>query len=275
MQKQISFFLFLTIATFALTIIACKKDADTSADQASANKAAEAMRSQLLITSSFNIAQRGATQADGLLSSQVEDRTDTCGTLSVTPLDPAVFPKVVTVDFGTGCTDGDGKFKSGKFILTIGKIWESNTEMSIQYDNYVEDGVKLAGKFTFGNLSTVNAGIFTIVAQNVTVTNATNASISYDAAETFTQVSGHPTWWDWSDDVYQITGNINAILSTGEFANWTIQTPLTKANNCYWVSQGTGILDINGLLIGIDYGSGSCDNQATATINGQVFPIAL
>jgi hypothetical protein len=143
------------------------------------------------------------------------------------------------------------------------------------YDNYTENGVKLEGSFTFKNLSTTNAGIFNIVAQNIKLTDATNTTLSYNATQTYTQVAGHASWWDWSDDVYNVTGNIDSALSTGETATWTIQTPLVKANNCYWVSAGTGLLTINGLDYQVDYGNGNCDNTATVTVNGQVYTITL
>jgi len=272
MQKQIRFGLILTTAFLLIFIAACKKETSAE-DQAKVDTAKQALQSQQLITSSFNIAMRGAEKADGLM--KADDRTDTCGVVTVLPVDPFVFPKVITVDFGAGCTDGDGKFKTGKFILTVGAIWEPNATISIVYDNYTENGVKLEGSFTFKNLSTPNAGIFSIVAQNIKLTDANNYTLSYNAVQTYTQVSGHASWWDWSDDVYNVTGSINSVLTNGETVDWTIQNPLVKANNCYWVSAGTGVLDINGLEYLVDYGNGNCDNQATVTVNGQVYPITL
>ena len=75
--------------------------------------------------------------------------------------------------------------------------------------------------------------------------------------------------------MYNITGTINSVLTNGETVDWTIQTPLVKANNCYWVSAGTGTLNINGLDALVDYGDGNCDNKATVTVNGQTYNITL
>jgi hypothetical protein len=272
MQKRIGFFLFLATA-LTVVFMACKKDEDTP-DPAVA-KAMEALRSQQLILSSFNIAQRGAEKAEGLVGSDTEDRTDTCGTVTVLPADPFAFPKIITVDFGTGCTDGDGKFKSGKVILTVGKLWKPNSELSVQYDNYKENGNGLEGRFTFLNQSTLTAGVFVIQAQNVKATDTNNNSITYNATQTFTQIAGHPSWWTWNDDVYNVTGNINAALSSGEIVTWTIDTPLQKANNCPWVGLGKGTLNLNGLPVIIEYGNGNCDNNGTATVNGVTYPITF
>ncbi len=271
MQKQFLSALLLVAAVIVTSVTACKKE-ENADDRAKADQAAQALRTQQLISSSFGIALRGADEADGLVSGDVDDR---CGTLIITPADPAVFPKVITADFGTGCTDSDGKTKSGKVILTFGKIWEPGSEISIEYDQYKEDGNSLQGKFTFQNLSTSTAGVFKILAADIKASDANGYSISYDAEETFTQTAGHPTWWDWSDDVYDITGSIDAVLTNGETVKWNIQDPLVKANNCFWVSKGTGTLDLNGLAIGVDYGDGSCDNKGTVTINGQTYQIML
>lgn len=271
MQKQICSVLLLAAGIVLTTIPACKKDNNTATDPA-VESATQALRSQQLITSSFGIALRGAKEAEGLVSQGADDR---CGSVTIVPADPAVFPKVITVDFGSGCTDNDGKFKTGKVTLTVGKIWEPNSEVSIQYDNYTEDGAQITGKFTLQNQSTPAAGVYTFLAQGIKMADANGYTLDYDAVQVFTQTAGHASWWDWNDDVYQVTGTINSVLTNGETVDWAIQTPLVKANNCSWVSAGTGLLDINGLAVGVDYGNGDCDNKATLTINGQTYQISL
>jgi hypothetical protein len=268
----------LLAAAILLVFSACKKDPELTpaADQAAIVKAGEALRSQQIILSSFHIAQRGAENADSLMTSgRVEDRNDTCGVVSVTPPDWFVFPKVVKVDFEDGCTDADGKFKAGKVVMTIEKIWEPNAKITVVYDNYSEDGVKVEGQFVFTNQSTPNAAILSIDAQNIKLTDPNNNTFAFSGNQTFTQIAGHPTWWNWHDDVYEVTGNIFSTLTNGETVNWLIQTPLVKANNCAYVSEGTGKLDLNGLPVLVDYGNGDCDNKGTYTVNGQTYPFTM
>lgn len=272
MQKQICSGLLLTAAIILTAVTGCKKDNDNPTTDPAVESASQALRSQQLLTSSFNVALRGAEEADGLVNQGADDR---CGSITIVPADPAVFPKVITVDFGTGCTDTDGKVKSGKVILSIEKIWEPGSQISLQYDNYKEDAAQLSGKFTFQNQSTQTGGVYVIVAEDIQAADGNGYTLAYDAAQTFTQTGGQPTWWDWSDDVYAITGTINSVLTNGETVDWTIQTPLVKANNCYWVSAGTGTLNINGLNALVDYGNGSCDNKASVTVNGQTYQITL
>ncbi|MBI1224305.1 MAG: hypothetical protein GC192_03625 [Bacteroidetes bacterium] len=277
MNNQLkSSLLFLTTA-FLLIFSACKKEPTTTpaADQATIAKAKEAMVNQQLILSSFNLAKWGADSANGLVEGKLEERSDTCGSVTVVPPDPFVFPKTVTIDFGAGCTDEDGKFKTGKVVMTVESIWQTNASITVTYDNYAENGVKAEGQFIFTNLSTADAAILSIDAQNIKFTDPNNYTFSFSGNQTYTQTAGHPTWWDWHDDVYEVTGSIYSTLTNGETVNWSIQSPLVKANACYYISKGKGTLDINGLPVYVDYGNGNCDNQGTYTINGQVYPFVM
>lgn len=276
-KKSLKSSLLLLTAAFLLVFTACQKDKEPTpaADQATAAKAKQAVINQQLMLSSFNIAQWGAENANGLVGDQVDERADTCGNVTVVPPDPFVFPKTVTVDFGAGCTDEDGKFKQGKVILTVGAIWQANASIVVNYDNYYENNVKIEGQFTFTNQSTADAAILRIDAQNIKLSDPNGYSFAFSGDQTYTQVAGHPTWWAWQDDVYNVTGNINSTLTNGETLDWSIQTPLVKANNCGWVSKGKAILDINGLPVYVDYGNGNCDNQGTYTVNGQTYPFTM
>ena len=278
MKNQLKSSLLFLAAAFLFVFSSCKKEAGPipAEDEAIIAKAKESLLSQQLILSSFHIAQRGAENANGFVEDGgVENRSDTCGTLTVTPPDPFVFPKTVIVDFGNGCTDTDGKFKEGKVIMTVEAFWEPNAEIAVAYDNYSEDGVKIEGQFVFANLSTPTAAILRITAEDIKFTDPNNFTFAFSGNQTYTQIAGRPTWWNWHDDVYQVTGNIYSTLTNGETVNWLIQTPLEKANICNYVSKGTGILDINGLPVIVDYGDGACDNQGTLTINGQVYPFSM
>jgi hypothetical protein len=277
MNNQSKSLLLLLTTAILLVFSSCQKDQDIAPanDEATAEQAKQALVSQQLLFSSFNIAKWGADNANGLVGEQVEERADTCGTVTVVPPDPFVFPKLVTVDFGSGCTDADGKLKAGKVLLTVEAIWQYNAKITVSYDNYFENGVKVEGQFTFTNLSTNTAAILGIDAQNIKFTDPNGYTFSFNGNQTYTQVEGHPTWWNWLDDVYHVTGSINSTLTNGETVNWLIQAPLQKANACSYVSKGTGLLDINGLPVTVDYGDGTCDNKGTLTINGQVYPFTM
>ncbi len=277
MNNQLKSLLLLLTTAILLVFSSCQKDPEPSPtnDEATAEQAKQALASQQLLLSSFNVAKWGADNANGLVGGELEERADTCGMVTVVPPDPFVFPKLVTVDFGSGCTDADGKLKAGKVLLNVEAIWQPNAKITVAYDNYSENGVKVEGQFIFTNLSTNTAAILSIDAQNIKFTDPNGYTFSFSGNQTYTQIEGNPTWWNWLDDVYHVTGSIYSTLTNGETVNWLIQTPLEKANACYYVSKGTGILDINGLPVTVDYGDGMCDNKGTFTINGQVYPFTM
>ncbi len=266
--------MFLATA-FLLVFTACQKEEKVTpeADKAAIEQTKQAMANQQIMLSSFNIAQWGAENANGIQDGKVQERS--CGTITVTPPDLLVFPKVVTADFGAGCIDDDGKFKQGKVIMTVGAFWEPNASIIVTYDNYYEDNVKVEGQFTFVNLSTPDAAILRIDANSIKLTDQNGYTFAFTGDQTYTQTAGHATWWDANDDVFEVTGSIFSTLTNGETVNWLIQTPLVKANNCAWVSQGKVTLDINGLPVYVDYGNGTCDNQGTYSVNGQVYPFTI
>lgn len=275
MTKQTWFFKLSMLGLLLVAFSACTKTEELELSEAEMQEmATRAIKSQQLIGTSFGIATRGAAEADGLVSGETEIRS-ACGTITVTPADLKTFPKTVVVDFGTGCTDVDGKNKSGKVTMVVGKLWEPNSLMTLQYENYSEDGVKLDGKFSFSNNSTNSAGVYQIKADKVKITDTNGESWTWSGTHNFNQTRGHNSWWDWNDDVYDITGNIDVLFPNGEVVTWNINNPLIKANNCYWVSKGVGVLKLNGTDIQVDYGDGTCDNNATLLLNGKTITIKL
>ena len=56
----------------------------------------------------------------------------------------------------------------------------------------------------------------------------------------------------------------------------SITSPLKRDLSCNWISAGTIELQPTGKpLRTIDFGTGTCDNQATVTINGTIYNITL
>ncbi len=275
-KKSFNSSLLLLATAFLLVFTACQKEekATPQTDQATVEQAKQAMANQEIMLSSFNIAQWGVESANGVQEGKVDERG--CANITVTPQNPFVFPKIVTADFGAGCTDDDGKFKKGKVIMTVGAFWEPNAAIIVTYDNYYEDNVKIEGQFTFTNLSTANAAILRIDAEGIKlIDQSNNKTFKFTGNQTYTQTAGHATAQNTSDDVFEITGSILSTLPTGENVDWLITTPLVKANSCAWISLGKGTLSINGFPVYVNYGNGNCDNQGTYTVNGQVYPFTM
>jgi hypothetical protein len=78
--------------------------------------------------------------------------------------------------------------------------------------------------------------------------------------------NGTPLWP--VDDIYQFTGSRKGEHSKGR--KWMSETkePLIKAFACRWISKGILLVRVNDTVASLDFGNGTCDNEATITING-------
>jgi hypothetical protein len=87
---------------------------------------------------------------------------------------------------------------------------------------------------------------------------------------------GHNTPFIWRDDVYMISGTHNVVASNGSTLSATATQALEFALNCYWIKSGVIEFQHSALpLIILDYGDGTCDDDATVTINGTTYNIKL
>jgi hypothetical protein len=89
-------------------------------------------------------------------------------------------------------------------------------------------------------------------------------------------IAGSATQFNWLDDEYSITGSASGTNFEGTSFTVNITSPLIVKLDCRWITKGTFDLTPTGKLTRtFDYGNGSCDANATVTINGTVFPVTL
>ena len=82
--------------------------------------------------------------------------------------------------------------------------------------------------------------------------------------------------FDWTDDVYSITGTASGTSFDGTQFSSNITNPLIFALNCRWVEKGTiEFIPSDKITRTIDFGNGDCDNDATISIAGLSFNIKL
>ena len=271
--KKISVFT-LICAVLAFTIASCKKEEKPNAEvQATLDQVTLMLQTNnSLVRSSVLTGQGNQEKAGGFTTNTVEDR---CGAVTSVPADPLGFPKTLTFDYGSGCTDALGVQRAGSYAVKLGKLWEAGTSSSIAYSDYSENGVKMNGSLTLSNTSAPTGFGFGLTATNLKRTETTGATSTVESALLFKQTQGYITFWDWNDDVYEVTGTSQYALANGETGAFAITVPLNKANNCAWFSKGSGTVTLNGQTYAIDFGNGTCDNEATVTIGGASYTIYL
>lgn len=284
---------------FAITFTGCKKDnavtgTNTSADEITETTATVEATTQeaetesqfddvFNITASMNTAQVGedlglGSNVSGLDELGATNLTNTrCFTVTVVPNIPHVFPKTVTIDFGTGCLGRDGKFRKGKIVsIFTNPMVVPGAKVSTSFVGYYVDSFHIEGTHITENTSTPNMQGWKVSVINAKVTNTnSNRWVQWNSVKSVLQVEGNGTPHFPLDDVYKITGGATGSNSAGH--NWSsnIIEPLIKKFTCSWIVKGTVRLMRDGRYALLDYGNGNCDNQAILYINGIPHVITL
>jgi len=204
---------------------------------------------------------------------------NSCATVSLTPpLGDTTFPKTLTIDFGSvNCEDAYGIERRGKVIATTtGYYRDAGTVITITTENYYVNDYKVEGTKTVTNngLNSDNQTYFTIVISGAVITYPNGDVASYESNRIRTWVIGEATQGLLGilDDEYDITGTASGINREGRSYTMTVTSALRVAILCRWVKQGTIEIQPEDLYLRtVDFGDGTCDNDASVTINSKVY----
>ncbi len=205
------------------------------------------------------------------------DSAARCFTVHVVPNIPHVFPKTVTINFGDGCLGRDGKFRKGKIVsIFTAPLSVPGSKVSTTFINYSVDSFRVAGTHITENTSTSNLNGWKVKVLDAKVTNTnSNKWHQWNSLKSITQTEGNGTPAYPFDNVFRITGGAAGSNSGGHSWTSAIQEPLIKKFTCRWIVKGTVKLTRDNREGLLDYGNGSCDNQATITVNGITRAITL
>jgi hypothetical protein len=180
----------------------------------------------------------------------------------------------ITINFGSGCTDPRGNVRKGIIKVEFKGIrFLPGSQIITTLQDYVINDVALEGTRT--------------------VTN-TSASLESNPKFTITVTGGKATWSngdvatreinrtrEWVraanplNDQWLVTGTAAGTNRNGKSYQMEITKALVYKRECgasnkiFMAVEGTKVLTVDGKVISIDYGTGSCDKMVTVTINGQ------
>ena len=215
-----------------------------------------------------------------------------CLTITKQFLDSATFERIITFDFGTtGCKSGDGRTRTGKIIAhKTGRYGIAGSIAVITADDYTVDDYGVKGTKTVTNLgkNLVNQQYYSVIISGGEVTTPDSETITWKSIHTKTWVEGASTWFFGTlsddgtldslywlgvdgiyDDVWEITGSGDGINRDGRAFEVEITAPLKVQWFQSYIEVTEGITEIQPedlKLRTVDFGEGTCDNEATATI---------
>ena len=277
-MKNLRNYAFSGLAILSLLFTSCNKEEDIKVDQEllAANAQID-FGNELDFNAGVDVANENSSYSSRN-NSTFESLSPTCATVTVDNNTPGVFPKVFTVDFGTGCLH-NGILRSGIITVTFSNYFiEYGSTMTItRSNNYYVNGRKLEGTIVYENITTNTS----IPKWNRTVTTGklitlTGAIYTFFGTRTVQQTEGVGTL-TLGDNTYEVlSGNHTVTKPSGNTLTVTVVQTLIKKYSCNYISQGQ--LNLQGSFLDgiLDYGDNTCDNQATYThSDGTVYNINL
>lgn len=270
----------ILLSAFFLTtlLISCKKDDDTNAsdDAAESLLLQQNADAQSLATQIFALSMEASGQyaeLDGLTGGEASDRGG-CPTKTFKPYSTSqMFPATLTLDFGTGCTTSTGKTVSGKVTLVFsGQLNQSGTTITITLANFSYQGFTVSAEGLQAIVSVDSAGkvTYTLNVPNMSIATPQGESFTFTGTIAMTRTEGQATTYQtdgetaYLDDVYAITVNGSGTNPNGKTYTCTTLSPLVKSMDCDWIVSGKLEVKVGNLpKKTLDFGDGSCDDQAT------------
>lgn len=180
----------------------------------------------------------------------------------------------IVIDFGDGCEDPRGNVRSGKIRVDFdGARFLPGSSIVITFEDYVINGIELSGTRTLTNITGSNeeSPKFQIELENGLAVWPDGSEAS--RAHCFIRTWNRGVLNNASDDVLIVTQCDQEFAATGvnrrgKSYTMTIEEDLIYKRGCPIAVQGQKIFDIDGKVITVDYGNGSCDAVITIAVDG-------
>ncbi len=210
----------------------------------------------------------------------------TCATVTRVPefgTMPAIgeqITKTITFD-PAGCTMPNGNVLKGKIIITFVFDPTATTHtINYQFVEFYHNAIKLDGNKSFTRsmtATTATSPSHPIVTMNmdITATFPDGKVVTRVGTRTHEMVAGFLTPLNIDDNIFHITGNWATVFPNTTMQTATISSMLIKKGNCNYIGQGIITFVRNNHTATLDFGDGSCDNQAIFTKDGVAITITL
>ncbi len=280
-MRKIKFLSILVLASTVVFIHSCKKNTkavDTETQSVVDNSICEQEFMQIQPTINNLAIKTKGTGAQRLTgaSGGCDSLTYISGDTTYTNL---LSPPTYSFNYGTcSLVNIDGVTRTGSvWIRFLGRPRNVNSKTIIKLINY-----KVNGALTYScdsivvtNLNPITNPIKSFSVQIINgVCTGTGWNIKFHSVKTI-DVNTNNTPLIQNDDVLTVKGTAGGTNRNNVDFDVAINS-ITKPANCKWITSGT--LDITPKDLSkrtVDYGNGTCDDNATFTVNGQTIAFKL
>jgi hypothetical protein len=273
-------FLMIT-AAILMTFSSCKKD-PSLLEQASLDLASDDAVSEAVFEDVFNTVDNASIILDDAMKNGDTKSTflvgDSCPAISVVHPSTGIWPKIITIDYGTGCVGFYDNTRSGKIIIEItGPRREQSSKRTVTFENYYFNGIKVEGVKVFENLG-LNANqnfVISVILSDGKLILPDGKTIERNVNHQREWIAGFSTGNIWDDECL-VTGSATGRNADGVSYVRTITTALDWKRVCNFIVSGIVKIE-NGKTepFNLDFGNGECDNKAVVFRGDQSREIEL
>jgi len=273
--------IFLMIAAIAIvTFTACTKE--TGIDQSSIDLADDDAVSNAVFEDIFNTVDNADIILDGFQKGDASKSdiiiADSCPTVTLTHPSDGVWPKTITIDYGTGCTGFYDNTRSGRIIILVtGPRLETGSKKTVTFDNYFFNGIKVEGTKEFENTGYNESQhlVFSVKLTGGKLILPDETVIERSFQHQKEWIAGLLTRNIWDDECL-ITGTASGVNINGVAYTSNIMTALHWKRVCRFIVSGVVKIEREDKApVVVDYGTGECDAVATIAVGGEIREILL
>lgn len=195
--------------------------------------------------------------------------------VEVTDSGEGEYPREIILDYGEGCIGPGGRIRSGQVIINLSAdMSEVGATRTVTFNNFAVNNAAVEGLRVALSGGTNELG-------QPNWTRSVNMSFTRNG-NTLLRITDHEVVWlsgydteECGDNVFQITGTGSVTRPNGTVVDRTILIPIISDRICGQAVQGQIQVDAPLGTRYIDFGDGSCDNEAIVIIDGEEYPIDL
>ena len=277
-MKSKNLLLLSIFGLFILSQSACKKDNNSSSDDSdttydlSSKQATSDVLTEDVNNIVFGTIDDKNYSFKNYTNGTVDNGLPACAVVTIS----GSFPhKMITINFGSGCVDTFGVFRSGIMHIDLSdSVRNYGSTATVTFDNYHVNKFKKEGGSIIWTNQTPNNNFLSRTwsrnVQGVRITDTTDGRTwLHSSLKTITQYEGIATPRYRYDDKYKIYNGTGTVTnSSGTSMTTTIVDTLFKSYICPHIDKGSIRFDRTSHYAVLDYGNGSCDAIATVVIDG-------
>jgi hypothetical protein len=274
--------IFSFMAAVMISIFSCQKD-NSLLDDEVFNIADDDALTEAVFEDVFSTADNASIIAEDMAKGEdsksgAEAVSDSCPAITVARPGYALWPKTITVDYGTGCEGLNENVRKGKIIIEVtGPRLQEGSKRTVTFVDYYFNDIKVEGTKVLETIGFNSSQHFVV---SVTLTGGKlilpdGKTIERNVDHKREWIAGLSTRNIWDDECL-VTGSASgADISGAEYSN-TIMTALHWSRACRFILSGVVKIERGDAVpVMLDFGSGECDASAVVSRGDESREITL